>query len=62
MTPPPELLKKNPGLVSFMKEYDVPSGDSTFDIELNGGIGDRNYQPTRIIPPRSSEYGTQESE
>jgi hypothetical protein len=34
VTPSPELLKKNPGLVTFMKDYDVPSGDSTFDVEL----------------------------
>jgi hypothetical protein len=34
VTPSPELLNKNPGLVTFMKEYDVPSGDSTFDVEL----------------------------
>jgi hypothetical protein len=30
----PELQKKNPDLVTFMKDYDVPSGDSTFDVEL----------------------------
>jgi hypothetical protein len=34
VTPPPELLKANPGLATFMKDYDVPSGDSPFDIEL----------------------------
>jgi hypothetical protein len=34
VTPSPELLKKNPGLVTFMKEYSVPSGDSTFDVDL----------------------------
>jgi hypothetical protein len=31
----PEMLKKDPGLQTFMKEYDVPSGDSTCDIELS---------------------------
>ena len=30
----PELYKQDPGLVSVTKEYKVPSGDSTFDIEL----------------------------
>jgi hypothetical protein len=31
----PELTKKDPKLVTFEKEYDVPSGDSTLDIELS---------------------------
>ncbi|MDR3639360.1 MAG: hypothetical protein P4L84_36500 [Isosphaeraceae bacterium] len=30
----PELRKKDPRLATSEKEYDVPSGDSTLDIEL----------------------------
>jgi len=31
---PPELLKKDNNLQTAEKEYNVPSGDSTFDVEL----------------------------
>jgi hypothetical protein len=33
VTPSPEVLNKNPGLATSMKEYDVPPGDSTFASE-----------------------------
>ena len=35
VTPPPDIRSKDPNVVSFMKEYDVPSGDSTLDLELS---------------------------
>jgi len=31
---PAELTKQEPGLATFEKEYNVPSGDSTFDVDL----------------------------
>ena len=32
---PADIKSKDPNVVTFMKEYDVPSGDSTFDVELS---------------------------